>query len=88
MPEGIGETAKGAAEIRDILTSLGRIAHSLVPLRNAYGKGHGRGRSYKGLQPRHARLAIGAASTFVDFVLDRHLNHASPISTVKDPEQS
>ncbi|MCG6113171.1 MAG: abortive infection family protein [Paracoccus sp.] len=72
MPEGIDETAKGAPEIRDILTSLGKIAHSLAPLRNAYGKGHGRGRSFKGLQPRHARLAIGAASTFVDFVLDRH----------------
>lgn len=72
MPEGIDEKAKGASEIRDILTSLGKIAHSLAPLRNAYGKGHGRGRSFKGLQPRHARLAIGAASTFVDFVLDRH----------------
>lgn len=72
MPEGIEDTTKGASEIRDILTSLGRIAHSLAPLRNAYGKGHGRGRGFKGLQPRHARLAIGAASTFVDFVLDRH----------------
>lgn len=75
MPEEIEDTAKGASEIRDILTSLGRIAHSLAPLRNAYGKGHGRGRGFKGLQPRHARLAIGAASTFVDFVLDRHSNH-------------
>lgn len=72
MPEGIEDTTKGAPEIRDILTSLGRIAHSLAPLRNVYGKGHGRGRGFKGLQPQHARLAIGAASTFVDFVLDRH----------------
>lgn len=76
MPEEIDENAKGAAEIRDILTSLGRIAHSLAPLRNAYGKGHGRGRGFKGLEPRHARLAIGAASTFVDFVLDRHIGQA------------
>lgn len=73
MPDGIDDSAKGANEIRGILTSLGNIAHSLAPLRNAYGKGHGRGRDFKGLQPRHARLAIGAASTFVDFVLDRHL---------------
>lgn len=73
MPEGIDEKAKGAKEIKAILASLGNIAHSLAPLRNAYGKGHGRGRDFKGLQPRHARLAIGAASTFVDFVLDRHL---------------
>lgn len=72
MPDEIGEDAKAANEIRDILTSLGKIAHSLGPIRNAYGKGHGRGRDFKGLEPRHARLAIGAASTFVDFVLDRH----------------
>ncbi|MGR3565051.1 MAG: abortive infection family protein [Heliomarina sp.] len=77
MPDGINENAKGANEIRGILTSLGNIAHSLAPLRNAYGKGHGRGRDFKGLQPRHARLAIGAASTFVDFVLDRHLSQVS-----------
>ncbi len=78
MPDGIDENARGANEIREILVSLGKIAHSLAPLRNAYGKGHGRGRDFKGLQPRHARLAIGAASTFVDFVLDRHLSqHAS-----------
>ncbi|EAU40968.1 hypothetical protein FP2506_18809 [Fulvimarina pelagi HTCC2506] len=74
MPDGIDENAKGAKEIKGILTSLGNIAHMLAPLRNAYGKGHGRGRDFKGLQPRHARLAIGAASTFVDFVLDRHLS--------------
>ena len=72
MPDGIGEDARAANEVRDVLTSLGRIAHSLGPIRNAYGKGHGRGRDFKGLEPRHARLAIGAASTFVDFVLDRH----------------
>lgn len=72
MPKGIAEDAKAAGEIRQILTSLGNIAHALPPIRNAYGKGHGRGRNFKGLEPRHARLAIGAASTFVDFVLDRH----------------
>jgi hypothetical protein len=78
MPDGIDENVKGANEIRGILNSLGNIAHSLAPLRNAYGKGHGRGRDFKGLQPRHARLAIGAASTFVDFVLDRHLSQGDP----------
>ena len=72
MPDGIGEGAKAYKEIREVLASLGRIAHALGPIRNAYGKGHGRGREFKGLEPRHARLAIGAASTFVDFVLDRH----------------
>ncbi|TYC68303.1 hypothetical protein FMN63_11515 [Stappia sp. BW2] len=74
MPNGIAENARGAKEIKGILTSLGNIAHMLAPLRNVYGKGHGRGRDFKGLQPRHARLAIGSASTFVDFVLDRHLS--------------
>ncbi|MBN7787555.1 abortive infection family protein [Ponticoccus gilvus] len=84
MPDGIDENAKGANEIRGILTSLGNIAHSLAPLRNAYGKGHGRGRDFKGLQPRHARLAIGAASTFVDFVLDRHQSQTNKV----DPQST
>ena len=74
MPQGIKENARAANEIREVLTSLGKIAHALGPIRNAYGKGHGRGRDFKGLEPRHARLAVGAASTFVDFVLDRHLS--------------
>ena len=74
MPDGINENARAANEIRDVLTSLGKIAHSLGPIRNAYGKGHGRGRNFKGLEPRHARLAIGAASIFADFILDRHLS--------------
>ena len=74
MPQGIKENARAANEIREVLTSLGKIAHGLGPIRNAYGKGHGRGRDFKGLEPRHARLAVGAASTFVDFVLDRHLS--------------
>ena len=81
MPNGIDETAHAASDIRDVLQSLGKIAHSLGPIRNAYGTGHGRGRTFRGLQPRHARLAIGAASTFVDFVLDRHLSEQSSRST-------
>ena len=79
MPEGIDQNAKASTEIREVLSSLGKIAHSLGPIRNAYGKGHGRGRDFKGLEPRHARLAIGAASTFVDFVLDRHLSRSKHI---------
>jgi len=78
MPEGIDASAKGANEIKGILSSLGNIAHSLAPLRNAYGKGHGRGRASKGLQTSHARLAIVAASTVVDFVVDRHLTKQKP----------
>ncbi len=74
MPQGIDENAKAANEIREVLTSLGKIAHSLGIIRNAYGKGHGRGRDFRSLEPRHARLAVGAASTFVDFVLNRHLS--------------
>lgn len=77
MPDGIDENAKGAKEIKGILTSLGNVAHMLAPLRNTYGKGHGRRRDFKGHQPRHARLAIGAAGTFVDFILDRHLSQVA-----------
>lgn len=81
MPDGIDENARASKEIREVLTSLGKIAYALGPIRNAYGKGHGRGRRFKGLEPRHARLAIGAASTFVDFVLDRHLSLSKKLKT-------
>lgn len=73
MPEHIDENAKANKEIKGILSSLGTIAANLATVRNEYGTGHGKGRNYKGLEARHARLAIGAASTFVDFVMSRHL---------------
>jgi len=72
VPEGIPDTAKGADNIRRVLQNLAALVHHLAELRGLYGSGHGRDGKYRGLQPRHARLAVGAAVAFVDFVTETH----------------
>ena len=68
LPDDIDEGAKGAAEIRKVLGNLSAITQNLAELRNLYGSGHGRDGTHRGLQPRHARLAVGCAVAFIDFV--------------------
>lgn len=76
VPESISEAAKGADIIRGILRNLATITQGLAELRGLYGTGHGRDGKYRGLGPRHARLAVASAVAFVDFVTetyhDRH----------------
>jgi hypothetical protein len=72
VPEGVHEAAKGAKTIRVILSNLGTIAQGLAELRQLYGTGHGREAMAKGLTARHARLAVGAATTLVTFLFDTH----------------
>ena len=68
VPEGISDEAKGAETIRLILRNLSSLTHYLAELRGLYGSGHGRDGKHRGLEPRHARLAAGAAVSFIDFV--------------------
>lgn len=68
VPEGIPDEAKGAEKIRLILRNLSALTGYIAELRGLYGTGHGRDGNHRGLQARHARLAVGAASTFIDFV--------------------
>lgn len=44
--------------------------HYTAELRGLYGTGHGRDGKYRGLEPRHARLVVGAAVAFIDFVTE------------------
>ncbi|HZZ30473.1 MAG TPA: abortive infection family protein [Phenylobacterium sp.] len=46
-------------------------------MRNFYGSGHGQDGRARGLTPRHARLAVGAASTLALFLFDTHQAHKS-----------
>lgn len=66
------DEVKGAEVIRLILRNLTAIVHNLAQLRGLYGTGHGRDGKHRGLQPRHARLAVGAAVAFIDFVAETH----------------
>jgi len=72
VPEGISDEAKGAENIRLILRNLTQLTNNLAQLRGLYGTGHGRDGSYRGLQPRHARLAVASAVAFIDFIADTY----------------
>jgi hypothetical protein len=72
VPEDITDAAKGAETIKLILRNLTALTQYLAELRSLYGSGHGRDGRHKGLQPRHARLAVGAAVSFIDFVTETY----------------
>ena len=72
VPDGVPNEAKGAEAIKKTLRSLGATVAGLGEMRNFYGSGHGQGGRAKGLTPRHARLAVGAASTLAVFLFDTY----------------
>jgi len=69
-PTDISHATKAADTVRVLLSNLATISNGLAELRNKYGTGHGKDASHKGLGPRHARLAVGAASTLAMFLLE------------------
>lgn len=79
VPEGITDATKGADNIRLILRNLTQLTNNLAQLRGLYGTGHGRDGQHRGLQPRHARLAVASAVAFIDFVSEtfRHRERLS-----------
>ena len=72
VPEGIHESVRGSDVIRRLLQNLGAIGNGLAELRGLYGTGHGKHGKTEGLSVRHAKLAVGAASTLVIFLFDTH----------------
>lgn len=72
MPEDIPETAPEAKSMKALLGNLLQVAMRMAELRNPYGSGHGKSASYKGLQSRHAALAVGSSITLVKFLWDTH----------------
>ena len=81
VPEGITDEAKGAENIRLILRNLTQLTNNLAQLRGLYGTGHGRDGQHRGLQPRHARLAVASAVAFIDFVAETY-NHREATKTL------
>lgn len=72
MPKDIPENAPAAAEMKALLGNLRAIAANMATIRNAYGSGHGKSAAYKGLEPRHAKLAVGSGLTLVEFLWETH----------------
>jgi hypothetical protein len=71
-PNDIPAQAKAVETIRIILSNLATITDGIAELRNKYGTGHGQAASSKGLGARHAKLAVGAASTLAVFLVETH----------------
>jgi hypothetical protein len=71
--EDIPEQSKAVETIRVMLQNLASISNGLSELRNPYGTGHGKHAKSKGLEPRHARLAVGAATTLAVFIFETYL---------------
>lgn len=71
-PNDIPEDIPEAKSMKAILGNLRAIATNIATLRNVYGSGHGKSASYKGLQERHAKLAIGSSMTLVNFLWDSY----------------
>lgn len=69
-PDDIHNETKAASSIKQILGSLSSIVQGISEIRNEYGSGHGKGGKFIRLQPRHAKLAVGAASTLAIYLLE------------------
>ncbi|MEQ9345985.1 MAG: abortive infection family protein [Thalassospira sp.] len=72
VPDDIPKEAKGSDSIKTLLSNLGAIPRYVSEIRGLYGSGHGKAGNYKGLEPRHARLAVQSAVTFIDFVTETY----------------
>lgn len=72
LPEDIADETKGSKAIKGILGGLSGIAKGLTEVRNLYGSGHGKHGRTSSLKPRHAKLAVGAATTLVVFLFETH----------------
>lgn len=68
LPSHIKSTDPGAKSIKTLLGCLKTITTNLAEIRNIFGEGHGKSASFKGLEARHARLAVGCSITFVEFI--------------------
>jgi hypothetical protein len=71
-PDDIADKSKAVETIKRLLSNLATITQGVAELRNHYGTGHGKTTGTKGLQSRHAKLAIGAASTLAVFLIETH----------------
>lgn len=74
LPANTQSTDQGTDAIKAILGNLRSIPSKLAEIRNPFGSGHGKSASFKGLEERHAKLAVGNSITFVDFVWNTYEN--------------
>ncbi|QQR83342.1 abortive infection family protein [Candidatus Peregrinibacteria bacterium] len=74
-PEDISEKVRGEETIKRLLSNLSTVVNGISELRNLYGSGHGKKKHYTSLEPRHARLAVGASSVLATFIIETYEKH-------------
>ena len=72
LPEDVSDRARGSDIIKRLLSNLATVTQGLAELRNLYGSGHGKEGRSRGLKPRHAKLAVGAATALTVFLFETH----------------
>lgn len=55
-----------------ILGNLSAIPQNIAELRNIFGDGHGKSKTFVSLPPRYARLAVGTSTTIVYFLWETY----------------
>lgn len=81
VPESVPDQAKGCDIVKRLLNNLGCVCQCMAELRNLYGTGHRKDGNTDTIKPRHARLAVGAATTLATFLFETHaarLDDAEP----------
>ncbi|WP_051366344.1 abortive infection family protein [Hamadaea tsunoensis] len=94
-PQSSSSGPDGSNAIKRILGGLTSIAIGLGELRNeGWGTGHASSRPRIGLRPRHAHLAVGAAQTWCQLMLDTLADPTAPwrsaasVNMVPPPRQA
>lgn len=86
-PSSVLPGVDGADGLKKILGGVSSIAVGIAELRNrGYGSGHGQTRAPAGLGVRHARLAVNAAVTWCQLLLDTLADPAAPWRRQPDGE--
>lgn len=62
-----------------ILGNLSAIANGMAELRNLYGDGHGKEKSFRSLPPRYANLAVGVSVAAVQFMWDTYMERCKTV---------
>ena len=68
----IENRSKATETVKRLLSNLSSVSDGLAELRNLHGTGHGKAANTIGLKERHARLAVGAATSLAVFLVETH----------------
>lgn len=72
VDDGLPHASKIKDVVQRLLSNLATIGQGVGELRNLAGSGHGKVASSEGLEPRHARLTVAAASALGVFLFETY----------------